>query len=130
MPDWNVLAATVRKTQLQENLKPDDGNHGYKAGDLNVTWKALGTPADFLACFDADMIPEPGFLRVKQLKVAPVFKLWPLGRCGMFRQAYSQRPLQLERSTTQPSRLLEKQYVRGEVADMYPPVLLGIDMSG
>ncbi|KAI1623474.1 glycosyl transferase [Exophiala viscosa] len=43
--------------------KPDDGNHGYKAGNLNVTWKALGTSAEFLACFDADMIPEPGFLR-------------------------------------------------------------------
>lgn len=44
--------------------KPTDGNHGYKAGNLNTTWKEIpGPQADFLACFDADMIPEPGFLR-------------------------------------------------------------------
>ncbi|KIW16394.1 hypothetical protein PV08_06446 [Exophiala spinifera] len=39
-------------------------NHGYKAGNLNTAMRHFDDPAEFKAVFDADMIPEPGVLRV------------------------------------------------------------------
>ncbi|OQV06679.1 hypothetical protein CLAIMM_11220 [Cladophialophora immunda] len=75
--DGNVESLRLQVEKLHgryQNLyyharkKPSDNNHGYKAGNLNQTMREFvidlpGGQNDFLAVFDADMMPEPQFLR-------------------------------------------------------------------
>ncbi|KIY00286.1 uncharacterized protein Z520_03971 [Fonsecaea multimorphosa CBS 102226] len=75
--DGNMESLRLQIEKLQErypNLyyharkKPTGKNHGYKAGNLNQTMREFvidlpGGQNDFLAVFDADMMPEPQFLR-------------------------------------------------------------------
>ncbi len=67
---------------LYYTARTKQGHGGYKAGNLNHTirWcqSRAGGPAEFLACLDADMIPEKKWLRsvlphiVRDLKVGMV----------------------------------------------------------
>ncbi|KIW78941.1 hypothetical protein Z517_08780 [Fonsecaea pedrosoi CBS 271.37] len=75
--DGNMESLRIQVEKLQgryphlyyhARMKPSDGNHGYKAGNLNQTIREYvidlpGGHNDFIAIFDADMMPEPQFLR-------------------------------------------------------------------
>ncbi|EXJ72979.1 uncharacterized protein A1O5_04128 [Cladophialophora psammophila CBS 110553] len=75
--DGNMESLRLEVEKLQQrhhNLhyhareKPTDRHHGYKAGNLNQTMREFvvdlpGGQNEFLAVFDADMMPEPQLLR-------------------------------------------------------------------
>ena len=61
------LHETHPNLHYHARIKPDEGPHGYKAGNINTTMKYVDTlpggQHEFIGVLDADMIPEPCILR-------------------------------------------------------------------
>ena len=55
------------RPNLHYSSRPKDKKHGFKAGNLNHGLDLLtslpGGPAEYIAALDADMIPDPEWLR-------------------------------------------------------------------
>lgn len=71
-PDLKKQVVALRKKHrnlhYSARSKVLGAHHGYKAGNINTTMRTFvrnlpGGQSEFLAIFDADMMPEPGVLR-------------------------------------------------------------------